>query len=324
MRILITGGCGWVGRHFARHYANLGHNVHVVDNLVSGVQPALWPFRPIDIYKITWKNTDCRTYFRTNKAGDFDLILHCAAIVGGRLKIEGDPLAVATDLSIDAEFFNWVVRGKLPKQVVYFSSSAVYPIELQTERSNMLLNEALVNFTSTRVAMPDMTYGWAKLTGEFLAKYAAEKYGLNVVIYRPFSGYGEDQSLDYPFPSIIRRVAAKEDPITIWGSGRQTRDFIHISDIIGAVEASRDKMKPGEVLNLGTGKQVSFIDLAMTAILASKYTPEIRIDETKPEGVFARVCDPTRMLEYYKPDLALIAGVARAIKFMLDRDLVTV
>ena len=135
MRILITGGCGLVGRRFARHYANLGHTVHVVDNLVSGVQPALWPFRPVDIYKISWKNTDCRTYFRTNKAGQFDLILHCAAIVGGRLKIEGDPLAVATDLSIDAEFFNWVTRGDLPRQVVYFSSIAVYPIELQTERS---------------------------------------------------------------------------------------------------------------------------------------------------------------------------------------------
>jgi GDP-L-fucose synthase len=324
MRVGITGGAGFVGRHFAKHYADLGWNVTIIDNLVSGIQPALWPFRPVDIYKITWKNTDCRLFFKHHKAGDFDLIIHCAAIVGGRLKIEGDPLAVATDLSIDAEFFNWVVRGKLPKQVVYFSSSAVYPVELQTERSNMLLNEALVNFNSSRIAMPDQTYGFAKLAGEYLAQFAAQKYGLNVVIYRPFSGYGEDQSLDYPFPSIIRRVAAKEDPIVVWGSGRQTRDFIHISDVIGAVEASREKMKPGEVLNLGTGWPVTFSKLAEIACRYMEHTVDIRIDSTKPEGVFARVCDPAKLQEFYRPSLSLEEGVARAVDFMLDRELVTV
>ena len=169
-----------------------------------------------------------------------------------------------------------------------------------------------------------MTYGWAKLTGEFLAKFAAEKYGLNVVIYRPFSGYGEDQSLDYPFPSIIRRVAAKEDPITIWGSGRQTRDFIHIEDIIGAVEASRDKLAPGEVLNLGTGEATTFRTIAHLACGFQNSDAVIHVDETKPEGVFARVCDPTRMKTFYEPQVGLHTGVERALKFMLDRELVTV
>ena len=320
MRVLILGGAGFVGRHFSRHYVNLGCHVHIVDNLVSGLMPTAWPFKPINIYKISWKNTDCRTFFRNSLAANFDLILHCAAIVGGRTKIEGDPLAVATDLSIDAEFFNWAVRGKLPQQVIYFSSSAVYPVELQTRDSNLLLNESLVSFSTTRIAMPDMTYGWAKLTGEYLAKYAAEKYGLNVVIYRPFSGYGEDQSLDYPFPAIMQRVASKQDPITIWGSGQQTRDFIHIDDIIGAVEASRDKLAPGEVLNLGTGRPTTFMELAMGATcVMRKFAPKVVIDPSKPEGVFARVCDPAKMLQFYTPKIPLIDGIRKGVQFMLDR-----
>ena len=106
-------------------------------------------------------------------------MIHCAAIVGGRLKIEGDPLAVATDLSIDAEFFNWVVKAK-PKQVIYFSSSAVYPIELQTRKFGVALNESMVHFNGNRIGVPDCTYGFAKLAGEFLAKQAIEKYGANI------------------------------------------------------------------------------------------------------------------------------------------------
>ena len=310
MRVLITGGAGFVGRHFARHYANLGCHVHVVDNLVSGLMPTAWPFKPIDIYRITWKNSDCRIYFKTSKASDFDLIIHCAAIVGGRLKIEGDPLAVATDLSIDAEFFNWCVRGK-PRKVVYFSSSAVYPVELQTRDKHCALCEALVNFNGTRVSLPDMTYGWAKLTGEYLAKFAAEKYGLNVVIYRPFSGYGEDQSFDYPFPSLIARVLAKENPIVIWGSGEQQRDFIHIDDIVAAVEATMDKLRPGEVMNLGSGQGVSFRELVTTACTLLKRSCQTVSDLDKPEGVFARVADSAYMRQFYAPKIGLPDGIAR-------------
>ena len=77
--------------------------------------------------------------------------------------------------------------------------------------------------------------------------------------YRPFSGYGEDQSFDYPFPSLIRRVLNKEAPITIWGSGDQCRDFIHIDDIVEAVMQTKDVLKPGEVLNLGSGVSDEFL-----------------------------------------------------------------
>ena len=193
-RALITGGCGFVGRHFARRLLDDGWHVTVIDDLSSGLQPTDWQFLPI-----WWWLDDLRSIIEDVDQNVFELIIHCAAVVGGRLKIDGDPLAVATDLAIDSDFFNWVVKAKNRPKVIYFSSSAVYPTELQERKSHAKLAEHLVTFRHFRVGIPDMTYGWAKLTGELLAKHAVEKYDADVVIYRPFSGYGEDQSFDYPF-----------------------------------------------------------------------------------------------------------------------------
>jgi nucleoside-diphosphate-sugar epimerase len=115
-------------------------------------------------------------------------------------------MAVALDLSIDAEFFYWITRHK-PERVLYPSSSAAYPTSLQTESDAIALSEGDIDFKKN-LGVPDMTYGWTKMTGEFLAQIAAKYYGVSVVCIRPFSGYGEDQDLSYPVPAIAARAAA--------------------------------------------------------------------------------------------------------------------
>ena len=99
MKILITGHKGFVGQEYVRYFTNQGHEITGVD---------------------IKEGNDCRDFFKTCN-DQFDLIVHLAAIVGGRDTIENDPLAVGTDLSIDAEFFNWAVRTKQSK-IIYFSS----------------------------------------------------------------------------------------------------------------------------------------------------------------------------------------------------------
>lgn len=313
---LVTGSNGFVGRHMVRELHSRGYVVHGVDNLSTGLPFDHWPrglygqHSYFDILEIG----DLRE-FLSYAEGPYDLIVHCAAIVGGRSKIEGDPLAVATDLSIDAEFFNWVVRlDPQPKKVVYFSSSAIYPTLLQTRGTHCHLSEAYATFDTERFGMPDMTYGWAKLTGEYLARVAVIKHNLPVVIYRPFSGYGEDQDMAYPFPAIVRRVLDGENPVTVWGSGDQQRDWIHIDDIVAAVFASMDAMKHGEVLNLGSGIGTSFRHLIASAhqlIHPNVSHLDIRPDRTKPEGVFSRVADTYNMERYYKPRITLDEGIRR-------------
>ncbi len=285
MRVMISGVAGFVGSHFARRLLSESHDVTGVDILLSSVAWNLGAHVAQDQY--SYVVDDLRRFVTIRNCDDFDLIIHCAATVGGRLKIEGDPLAVATNLAVDASLFNWIARGKKPKRVIYFSSSAVYPIELQERNRHCALSEALVDLNRKRFGLPDQTYGFAKFAGELLAKQAVEKYGVDVVIYRPFSGYGTDQALDYPFPSIIQRVKNRENPIVIWGSGDQERDFIHIDDIVEAVLATYDKLKPGSTLNLGTGIGTSFYSLAREAAGIAGYYPEIVTEKLNRKGFSA-------------------------------------
>jgi UDP-glucose 4-epimerase len=294
----------------------------VVDDLSSGLPLGDWPrfFGQVACSPhLSFHQSDVRGYM--SKADpDFDLIVHLAAVVGGRLTIDGDPLRVATDLAIDADFFNWIVRGGHErKQVVYFSSSAAYPVDRQAELGGVSLGEWMVDLRSGRIGKPDMTYGWAKLTGAYLALHAMERYGLQVAIYRPFSGYGEDQDPTYPFTAILQRALNRECPLVVWGSGQQVRDFIHIEDIVDAVLATHEGLTAETPLNLGSGIGTSMLELAHKAQDAVGYDAVIVADTSKPEGVVHRVCDSTELLSRFSPTIDLDEGIARTLDYLAER-----
>jgi nucleoside-diphosphate-sugar epimerase len=315
-RALILGCGGFVGRHFAKRLLDDGWKVTGVDDLSAGLRPDQWMFRSNYDINLTFVKNDARQWFvwPSNAAAKFDLIIHCAAVVGGRQKIEGAPLAIAQNFAIDSEFFRWVSRDPQKDQkIVYFSSSAVYPVMFQRRESHCSLSEPLMAFDGGRIGVPDATYGWAKLVGEYLAQRAAER-GVDIVIYRPFSGYGEDQDLAYPFPSIIKRAVAGEDPLTVWGSGHQVRDFVHIDDVVDCVMETAWKLSSGEALNIGSGYATSFQDLARTVLRHANRTATVIVDKTKPEGVFWRVADTAKMRQFYQLKVSLAEGVQRAIK----------
>jgi nucleoside-diphosphate-sugar epimerase len=280
MKILITGHKGFVGRYFMERLAN--HNILGVD---------------------IKNNYDCRDYFKSSDT-QYDLVIHLAAIVGGRETIEGRPLAVADNFSIDSEFFQWCLRTK-PKKIVYFSSSAVYPVSYQQEGSQRILSEDMQNLSD--IKSPDMTYGWSKMVGEYLASFVD-----NVYIFRPFSGYGPDQDLSYPFPMYIKRAKEKQNPFEVWGNGQQTRDFIHIKDIVEAALTSLESPATGPI-NLGTGRATSFLQLAEMCMDAVGYKGEIITRPDKPVGCMHRVGDNSKMLSFYTPKISLEQGIWEAI-----------
>jgi GDP-L-fucose synthase len=314
-RALILGCGGFVGRHFAKRLLDDGWKVTGVDDMSAGLLPHRWMFRSNYEINLTFVKNDVRSFFPAQGSSEgFDLIIHCAAVVGGRAKIEGAPLAIAQNFAIDADFFCWVSRDPQKGQkIVYFSSSAVYPTMFQRRESHCSLDESLMALGGSRIGVPDATYGWAKLAGEYLAQRAAER-GVDVVIYRPFSGYGEDQDLAYPFPSIIKRAVAGEGPLVVWGSGDQVRDFVHIDDVVDCVMETAWKLSPGEALNIGSGYPTSFLDLARIVLVYAARKAKVTVDKTKPEGVFWRVADTAKMRQFYRPKVVLAEGVQRAIK----------
>lgn len=322
MRILITGGCGFVGRHFARRFLDAGNAVTVVDNMVEGIEPSKWMFKCLTKFRqnLQFVKADLRDFQKINRANEFDLIVHCAAIVGGRLIIDGNPLLVATDLALDSEFLYWCALGANKPKVVYFSSSAVYPLDRQTRDSSCELFESLCDTNHYTWHQPDMTYGFVKFAGEYLCQFAAKHYELDVVIYRPFGGYGEDQGFNYPFPAVIQRIMYGQNPVVVWGSGDQERDFIHIEDIVSAVLSTMSLMRPGEVLNLGSGVGTSFKQLALKAgqILGRKIN--VVNDATKPEGVFRRVAGIRKLSQLWTPTIGLEQGIKRVADALTARE----
>jgi GDP-L-fucose synthase len=173
----------------------------------------------------------------------------------------------------------------------------------------------MINFDSD-LGIPDMSYGWAKLTCEYLARLAYEKHGLKSVCYRPFSGYGEDQDDTYPFPSICKRALDNKGAPTleVWGSGTQMRDFIHIEDCVRGVVTTMDKIDNGDALNLSTGIYTSFIDFALLAADACGYRPDVRGVSDKPAGVHARAGDTKKQTQLgFIHQIDLRSGMARAL-----------
>jgi nucleoside-diphosphate-sugar epimerase len=329
MKILIFGGAGFVGRHYVEYFLNKKYYVEIVDNLAplsGGLHPKKWKlFNPLKFNKnFKFLRDDCRNYFKNKFKKKFDLVINLAAIVGGREVIEYNPLAVAEDLEIDTAFWRWsVLNKKNINHIITYSSSAAYPVQLQKKNYSRLLKEADIDFTKNYLGKPDLSYGWAKLNNEYLASLAFEKYGIKNTIFRPFSGYGSDQDLNYPFPSIIKRAIYHDtnDDFIVWGTGYQSRDFIHIKDVIRGSLLISKKIKNGKAINLSSGKFLNFINLSkLTLKILGKKNIRVIGNSNKPEGVFARAGSTTLQKKLgFTPNIKIKNGILMAIDYFKNR-----
>jgi nucleoside-diphosphate-sugar epimerase len=298
-RALVTGGAGFLGRELVAALQERYDVVDVVDVRATA-----------DLTAGTLHAGDVRTVLPALPR--YDAVFHLAATVGGRAGIENGPLGVASNLAVDLAFFEYVARTR-PAHASYLSSSAVYPA--RADADGHLFREECVDATSAALGRPDGTYGWVKLTGEHLAHVVQTRYDVPVVCYRPFTVYGPRQGRDYPVPAIVARAVAREDPLTVWGSGEQRRDFVYVDDAVAAIVATHDRA-PAGALNVCTGLATSFRDIARAAADAVGYHPEIRGDPARPAGVDARVGSPLRLREWATALTTPAEGVQRLVGWL--------
>lgn len=346
--VLVTGACGFVGRNLVRSLLADVEELWLVDDLSTGQHPDGWLPAMLPGANVSGERPrEYATGTQTVRFFEADVIsllgpsigvgaaspgeavewprfaqaYHLASIVGGRKKIEGEPLVVGLDLAIDSVFFMWASKTGAIERLLYASSSAAYPIDLQGEDGSVPLRESFIDIPGAKIGMPDLTYGWSKLTGEFLTHLLSQRDGVPACCVRPFSGYGEEQDTSYPIPAIAARAAAREDPLVVWGSGQQSRDFVHIDDCIEAMRRAIDLIEDGSGINIGSGKATTFLEVASTYARLAGYEPEVRGTGEGPVGVHARYADVATAKEKlgWEPGISLDEGLGRVLAAQEER-----
>ena len=304
MKILVTGGAGFIGSHLCEHVLKYGHEVICVDNLSTGQLKNIEHIKD----KITFVQGDANSFddlepiFKNNKLG---AVFHYAAIVGVKRTTE-NPLAVLDDIKGTRNILKLALQYGKPK-IVFASSSEVYgePVEIPE-----------VEDGHTNAKLP---YAVTKLYCEKLLEAYWQKYSLPTCSLRFFNVYGPRQeSSDYGFVVgiFIKRVLQGQSPI-IFGDGTQTRDFVYIDDNVEAsIKAMESYATNGEVINVGSGKPTTILDIAEEIIkLCGKET------ELKPEFVpsrddvrhrFPDVSKMRRLLNW-RPKYSLKDGLEKTI-----------
>lgn len=306
--ILITGGAGNVASALANKLANYSTNhIVIVDNLSTG-----------NIEKVPQKDNVTFIKADVNNYNDispifgrynFDFVFHYAAVVGVKRTLE-NPIMVLHDIEGIKNILS-LSKNSGVKRVFYSSSSEVYgePFEIPQNEKTTPLNSRL-------------PYAIVKNVGEAFFKSYYQEYGLEYTIFRFFNTYGPNQSEDFVVPRFIKS-ALKNEPITIYGDGLQTRSFCYVDDNIDTcIKVMESSTLVNDVINIGSDKEMTILDLAKAVINVTNSKSEIIHLPALEEGDMTRRCpDTTKMKTILGRDLVLLEeGIQKLVAHYENRN----
>lgn len=242
MKVLVTGGAGFVGSHIAERLINDGHSVIVYDDFSTGKRENLPASKLLSIVEGDIRDFD----FLLRHMKSVDYVFHEAAIASVP-KTVGDPLGSSTVNYMGTLNVLESAKRSGVKRVVFASSAAVYGDEPTLPKVETMLPVTL------------SPYSVDKLASEYACKMYGALYGLETVCLRYFNVYGPRQDPSSPYSGVISIFIDKlqcGDAPTIYGDGEQTRDFVNIADVVNANMSAMIKGRAsGHVLNVATGEQ---------------------------------------------------------------------
>ncbi len=309
-RILVTGGAGFIGSSVAEKLAADKNNyVVIVDDLTTGSLSKI-PVSPHgNVRFIKCDVNDWRDVSGIMYSESFDYVFHYAAVVGVTRTLE-NPVKVLSDLSGIKHLLSFAKNSGVKR--VYFSSSS----EVYGESFHFPQHEETTPLNSR------LPYAIVKNASEAYLKAYQQEYGLEYTIFRFFNTFGPRQSKDFVVSKFIAK-ALKNEPIELYGGGKQTRTFCYIDDNVDAcLNAFKKNLYINDVVNIGGDDEVPIIDLAKLIIKLTKSKSEIINLPPLPEGdMTRRKPDLSRMKKLLSREpLALEAGLKKVLantKFIL-------
>jgi nucleoside-diphosphate-sugar epimerase len=251
--ILVTGGCGFIGREVVRALVAKGYTVRVADNLSkpSSVPPPDCEFVRVDL-------TDpaaARAVFSGARA-----CVNLAALIGGIGYFHKLPASILSENNrIYSSTFDAAVAAGI-ERMVFVSSSMVFEsaTRFPSREEDLLVNPP-----------PLTAYGFSKLIGEWYCRAYRDQHGLRYTIIRPFNAIGPEEAAGdevgdaHVIPDLVKKIRGGQYPVELLGDGRQTRCFTHVTDIArGVVLALESEQAVDEDFNLGASAEITMLDLA--------------------------------------------------------------
>ena len=312
MRVLITGGAGFIGSHLADHYVAKGDQVTILDNFSTGSQENIAHLSGA----ITAVDGDIRNVELVEKlTQDADLVLHMAAALGVNTILESPLESISTNITGSEVVLN--AAAKYKTRIIIASTSEIYG-----KNPKQPLNES----DDRVVGAPQKirwTYSDAKAIEEAMAFALHQEKGLPVTTVRLFNTVGPRQTGRYGMvvPRFVQ-AAIKNEPLTIYGDGTQSRVFCHVGDAVHAIATiAQTDSSIGDVFNVGGTGEITIKELAEKVISLTKsqsvitYTPYTDAYPAGFEDIQRRVPDiskiskaigwaPTKNLEAIIKDIA--------------------
>lgn len=314
LKILVTGGAGFIGSHMADRLVAEGHHVIVFDNLCTGFCENI----PAGVEFVNGDVRDANAVEEVFTKG-IEAVFHIAGQASTIVSFDNPTEDLTVNVIGTLNVLNQCVKHKVPR-ILYASSMTAYGVP------------ASLPVTEDERVMPISYYGITKEAAERYIFATAGRVDLDfpfhVTAFRMFNVYGERQSLENPYQGVVTIFMAnilRGEPITIFSDGEQTRDFVYIGDVVNAwTGALNNPTSFGQVYNVGAGGRISInklVDVTLACFGHSRDTYDIRYKPERPGDQRHMVADISRLRNDlgWNPSIPFDEGMQRTLLWAKQR-----
>lgn len=301
MKVLITGGAGFIGSHIAEHYQGIAEEIRVLDNLRTGYK------KNLDGLKVTFIEGSITDRELVAKAVEgVDYIFHMAAMVSVPESVQKPRETVDLNVNGLLTVLEEATKAGV-KKVVLASSAAIYG------------DNPTVPKVETMYPEPKSPYGITKLDGEYYMDMYRTSGQVNTGCCRFFNVFGPRQDPKGAYAAavpIFMEKALKGEDITVFGDGEQTRDFIYVKDIVGGLTFVAEHPEVTGVYNVGYGGQITINDLANIIIEAAGSSSKVvHLPERLGDVKHSRACADKLRNAGWAPKYTLEEGLKTTLEY---------
>ncbi len=307
MKIIVTGGAGFIGSHIVEYWDSQKAEVHVIDNLRSGYKSNIEKFNKVIFHKASI--TDRDFVFKVLQNADY--VFHLAAFVSVPESIEKPDECAEININGLLNVLDACKECGVRK-IVFSSSAAIYG------------DNPLSPKTVDMKPDPKSPYGTTKLKGENYLKMYNRSYHLDAVSLRYFNVFGPRQDPNSLYSAAIPvfvNKAIHNEPITVYGNGEQTRDFIFVKDVVNANILAATNDSVNGVLNVANGSAISINEIVKLVVEETNSRSKIIYEKQRAGDIkhsLASIEETKRALNF-SPVYNLIAGMRETIKYFAEK-----